>query len=92
MSSCDQSLLGPLVALALLPRADEWRRPGGPFHSGNAEADGGHVDRAGAGAGFVRAQVGIGGAIGRVGGVPIQRGGRRWRGSIDRRFPLVYHG
>ena len=38
------------------------------------------------------AKVGIGRAIGRVGGVPIRRGGRRWRGGIGRRFPLVYHG
>ena len=43
-----------------------------------------------AAAGFVRAQVGISGAIGRVGGVPIRRGDRRWWGGIGRRLPLVY--
>ena len=33
----------------------------------------------------------MGAALGRVGGVPIQRGGRRWRGRIGRRVWLVYH-
>ena len=92
VSPCDQALLGHLVSIALPPRAHRWRRPGGPLHSGRAKADGGRVDRAGAAAGFVRAQDGIGGAIGRVGGVPIRRGGRRWRGSIERRLSLVYRG
>ena len=60
-----------------------------PSTRGAPRPMGGESTEASAAAGFVRAQNGIGAALGRVGGVPIQRGGRRWRGSIGCQLVLV---